>query len=93
MHAHANAIVWEVRVFEGEPDADGRTGYDLRAADKIRAVCLARRMSNDDECFISMMFGTFGHVEMTAVLAEAKKWGMRRLWFERAGRLRAVNVK
>jgi hypothetical protein len=88
VHAHANPVVWEVRIFDSDSD-----GFERREADKIRAVCLARRMSNDDECFISMMFGKFGHTEMTEVLKEAKAWGMKKIWFERAGKLRNVVVK
>lgn len=93
MHAHAHPIVWEVRVFDSEVGEDGSTGYDRQEADKIIAVCLARAIGTPGEYFISMMYGSFGHRAMSAVLKEAKKWGAKKLWFTRHKKLHSLTVR
>ena len=93
MHAHAHPILWEVRVFSSDIDSDGKNGYDRREADKILAVCLARKLAENGHYFISMMHGKFGHKEMSAVLKEAKKHGATNLWFERHGKIHSLIVK
>lgn len=92
MHAHAHPIIWEVRVFSSDVDVDGKNGYDKREADKIIAVCLARKLVEDGHYFITMMHGSFGHKEMTAVLKEAKRHGATKLYFERRGNLHSITV-
>ena len=93
MHVHANPILWEVRVFNSDPDPDGTTDFDKFEAANMVAVCLVRRIATRGEMFVSMMMGKFGHKEMNAVLEEAKRWGATKLWYERHGKLRSLTVR
>jgi hypothetical protein len=91
MHAHVRPIVYEVRVYESDIH-DGVTGYDRRETDEMVAVCLARVL-HDGEMYVSLMHGTWGREQMHCVLEAARQHGVRRLWYERHGKLRSLVVR
>jgi hypothetical protein len=85
MHVHANAIMWEVRIFSSDEGEDGSNGYSRREADKIIAVLLVRRLADDKECFASLLHGEWSPQIMRAVRQKAKEHGFSVIRYERHG--------
>jgi hypothetical protein len=83
MHVHANPIVWEVRVYSSDINADGTTGYDRR--EKAIAILLVRRLETDNECYASMLMGAWSPTVMRAVRKKAREHGFEWIKYERHG--------
>lgn len=93
MHAHAEPIVWTVRVFDSPIGLDGSTGYDRGEADRIVTVCTALKINRAGDARINGLFGRFGLDHMNALTREARRWGFRTLHYERHGRERVMVVR
>jgi hypothetical protein len=92
VHVHANAIMWEVRIFSSDEGEDGSTGYSRREADKIIAVLLVRRLADDKECFASLLHGEWSPQIMRAVRKKAKEHGFDVIRYERHGGKEAIRT-